>query len=130
MGRKGYLNRLRKKKYLQRNDSYKIEGYWRKYKDESSEYQWPVANQLTQEKIHAYVTTLQALQHSPKVRGSTFKGYSYSRITGENVGNKEFYYRGWRWPEGLIHYIEHGVKPSDEFIDEILSNQQKEIKDV
>ena len=46
-----------------------------------------------------------------------YKGVSRSRLDGSSLGSGEYSYKGWRWPEGLAHYIAHGVKPSDEFIE-------------
>jgi len=51
----------------------------------------------------------------------SYRGLSECRICKCANGSREFVCNGFRWPEGLRHYIEeHGVKPSTEFIDMII----------
>lgn len=38
-----------------------------------------------------------------------------------NMGNKEYRYNGWIWPEGFRHYIDiHNVVPCEEFLTDVL----------
>ena len=49
--------------------------------------------------------------------GSQFRGISTCRLCGQPNGNAEFEYKGWRWPEGLAHYLTaHNVHPSAAFV--------------
>jgi hypothetical protein len=44
-------------------------------------------------------------------------------------GAKKLFCRnfGWRWPQGLIHYVEHGVKPSEDFM-AFITREASELK--
>lgn len=91
----------------------RIEGYWRLSKDdEQSGLPWPVPMPGWGE--------LEFLLKLRKVEGEAssigYRGWSYSRLTGQMNGSKEYVHKGWRWPEGLGHYIEHGVRPSNDFV--------------
>jgi len=56
----------------------------------------------------------------------SYRGSSECRICKCINGSREFSYNNWKWPEGFRHYIiEHGIKPSDEFILMIRNEQIK-----
>lgn len=91
----------------------RIEGYWRKTESDASDLPWPVPEPGWGEieflrKLRIVESESQHVQ---------YRGWSNSRLTGEMNGSREFMRGGWRWPEGLGHYIERGVRPSQDFID-------------
>lgn len=44
-----------------------------------------------------------------------------------SVGNKEYRYNGWVWPEGFRHYIDvHNIIPTEDFLKEILNIELKD----
>jgi hypothetical protein len=49
----------------------------------------------------------------------SYRGLSHSRITGELLGCKEYYFAGWVWPGDFAkHYVlNYRVKPTDEFLE-------------
>lgn len=51
-----------------------------------------------------------------------FKGFSTCRCCNEMNGSRELTYKRWVWPEGYLHYIKaHNVRPSNEFLKEVLN---------
>lgn len=92
----------------------RIEGYWRQTKEEaSSGLPWPVPTPGWGER--EFLQKLTLVEATASV--DSYRGWSNSRLTGQHNGSREYSLKGWRWPEGLRHYIEHGVKPSQDFID-------------
>ena len=98
---------------LQREgENYRIEGYWRNMKDERSELPWPVPNPGWGEA--EFLRKLRLVEQASEF--ISYRGGSKSRLTGEMNGSREYVRNGWRWPQGFGHYIDHGVKPSNDFI--------------
>lgn len=99
---------------------YKVEGYWRATKSQiglkfDSQLPWPRTHPDA-ESVYGRDEFLIKLQmFEAKARAVGYKGWSRSRLTGECNGSREYEYRGWTWPEGYQHYIEHGVLPSRAF---------------
>lgn len=53
---------------------------------------------------------------------AAYRGMSRCRFCNKFNGSTEITDGTYRWPEGLSHYLrEHGVKPSQDFIDHVLS---------
>jgi hypothetical protein len=97
-----------------KDGDYNVEGYWRSDKNEKSVFPWPeISNEIWDKE--SFLLKLGKVERISTCR--YYKGWSTSRLTGESIGSKEYYYKNWKWPEGLRHYIHHGVKPSQEFID-------------
>ena len=91
----------------------KIEGYWRRSEYEESALPWPLPTPGWGEiEFLARLKKVEAIANFV-----SYRGFSMSRLTNEFNGGKEYVHNGWRWPEGLGHYIERGVKPSSEFIE-------------
>ncbi len=67
----------------------------------------------------ALLNALSEIQN--KARKRHYKGWADCRCCKANVGSTEYEYKGWVWPEGLMHYIlMHNYRPSDDFIEEVL----------
>lgn len=98
----------------------RIEGYWKQTKSEKSEYPWPVPS-VDNWGSSLFLERLASLEK--RAKESVYRGWSTSRLTKESVGSSEFSFvdsktqTEWRWPCGLKHYIQHNVKPSDDFIE-------------
>jgi hypothetical protein len=109
-------------KKLTRQGERKIEGYWysehlEKYK--GIKYPMPEPNVLTEDEaidIHALIKAKEEFAHV-----QSYRGWSRSRITGENLGNKEYETEEWLWPGDFAdHYVlKHRVKPTDDFLNYI-----------
>lgn len=94
----------------------RVEGYWRRNEEEDSELPFPVPNVLT-EKEAKIIYELIVAEEKAAVK-EYYRGISFSRITGEPLGNAEYETRTWKWPGDFAkHYVlEHKVKPTDEFL--------------
>ena len=92
-------------------DVWRVEGYWRQTKDDPEDLPWPVPEPGWGEQD--FLLVLRDVEEIAPYM--PYRGSSRSRLTGEPNGSKEYIYKGWRWPEGLGHYIERGVKPSSAF---------------
>jgi hypothetical protein len=100
----------------------KIEGYWAKTAKEKSEYPFPIANILSEEERKFWLLLLQKKQKY--ARKTQYRGISKSRLTKEMVGSAEYQSGNWIWPEGLSHYVEHGVDLTAEFKSFLLGNKK------
>ena len=96
-------------------DSIKVEGFWSS-KDEP-DYPMPVPNVLTQEESEIIYDLIKEKEKIAYI--DFYGGYSYSRITDEILGCREFSLNGWIWTGDFAqHYVlEHKCKPTDEFLD-------------
>lgn len=49
----------------------------------------------------------------------SYRGLTHSRITGELLGCREYYFADWTWPGDFAkHYVlDHRVKPTNEFLE-------------
>lgn len=95
----------------------KIEGYW--WSEQTPEYPKPTINVLTKPQASFYCSLIQTIQNDRRAcRELICKGMSFSRITGETLGCKEYVTSEYRWPcDFPTHYVkEHRVRPSDDFI--------------
>lgn len=107
---------------LQREgESCRVEGYWRREKDERSELPWPVPTPGWGEED--FLLKLRIVEQASKF--VSYRGWSNSRLTGEMNGNREYVRNGWRWPQGFGNYVAHGVKPSDDFVAFIASEAER-----
>ena len=89
----------------------RIEGYWRaSYAPElpmpTPDVEWPERDEFL-----AKLTMVERL-----AREFHTKGWSNCRVCGDMNGSVEYALDGWRWPEGLVHYLsDHGVRPTPDF---------------
>lgn len=113
----------------------KIEGYWKESDDKiklesqihpgvfleriipaKTNYPIPIPNVLSQEEAKIiYNLILEKEKTATKV---AYMGDTFSRITGEILGNLEYEKDEWIWPGDFAkHYVlENKVKPTDEFL--------------
>lgn len=91
-----------------------IEGYWRQSINSKSDLPWPIPNVLDQTEIADLFLKLSKVQ--AKARKVSYRGLSRSRLDGSFVGCSEYTYGNWTWPEGLGHYLQHGVSLTPEFV--------------
>lgn len=85
------------------------EGFW--YSKYEPLLPKPIENEKPWKGKKEFVAALKAKQ--ARLRPNRYKGWSTCRICKCNNGSTEFTYHGWRWPEGLTHYVEeHNVRPS------------------
>jgi hypothetical protein len=109
-----------------------IEGYWRRaevtpLKDNEpganvrhytyTQYEgfpWPVPMEVEGFEVQKFIEKLVDIEtdFAKEVR---YRGCSECRLTRENLGNAEYEYKGWKWPDGLAHYLRLGVPPSAAF---------------
>lgn len=98
----------------------KIEGYW--WSTREPHFPKPEHSKIPFENKNDIVNKLKAVQSNRRVRMTHFKGISTCRCCKAANGSGEYSHKNWKWPEGLLHYIEvHNVKPSEQFIKEILN---------
>jgi hypothetical protein len=110
----------------------KIEGYWWSNKEENKDYPKAIHSDIEFEGKAIVLEALNKLEHLIKThkKGNLihYKGFSECRCCKILKGSREFEYKSWIWPEGLSHYInEHNIKPSAEFLDEVLGLKPQEI---
>jgi hypothetical protein len=98
----------------------KSEGFWRLSESIESgilhaDLPFPIAQKQSWENRDIF---LSKLVHKESIaKKIAYRGYSSCRLCNKRNGYLEYEYGGWRWPEGLSHYVEeHNVKPSDDFI--------------
>lgn len=109
----------------------RVEGYWRQFevippKDNlpganvrhysnmmDAECPWPVPMEIEGFDVQQFIEKL--VDTEDLASAVQYRGCSYCRLTGENLGCSEFSYKGWKWPDGLAHYIRLGVPPSAAF---------------
>lgn len=88
------------------------EGFW--YSKYEPDLPTPVANDEPWEGQAGFITRLQEVEKVAQC--ISYRGFSSCRICGCMNGSREFLHNGFRWPQGLMHYItEHNVQPSAEF---------------
>lgn len=88
------------------------EGYWKN--DYQTDLPFPQANESPWEGQQEFIEKLKMIE--AKAKEEAYRGFSTCRICGCLNGSREYYYNGWRWPQGFMHYIvEHNVQPTIEF---------------
>lgn len=96
----------------------KREGFW--YSEFEPHLPMPEPSSVPWEGQGDFLAALAATEAT--ARPVTMRGFSLCRLCDRPNGSREFRLGGWRWPSGLDHYIrEHNVRPSQEFIDFIMS---------
>lgn len=120
---------------------YHVEGYWRRRElmvehtgpgrhtatfldRQDAELPWPYIFQIPQYDKQEFINKLADIEDVAEQE--RYRGFSICRITGENRGNCEYKYKGWKWPGGLIEYIRLGVPPSRAFYAFIMGCSQSE----
>ena len=91
----------------------KVEGYWRQSLKEKSDLPFPIVYKPTGYNKTEFLAKLEKVQE--RANTQSYRGWSSNRWTGESNGSREFEYKGWKWPEGLITYLKAGVPPSQAF---------------
>ncbi|QXV73974.1 hypothetical protein [Rhizobium phage RHEph12] len=126
-GGKTVLKPVAKKPVKEEPKDY-LEGFWydRAYRKETLGL--PQVEQCTRSRSYAGksdVTTLIGAAQV-KARVNHYKGWSTCRLCGEKNGSKEYSLNGFRWPEGLIHYVDaHNVLVTGEFMNFLLKTVGK-----
>lgn len=118
---------LRKEVILSRNtdvfDFFKHEGYWKIFYND--EFPMPIENSFKPEDKEVFLPKLKWVESQIMMKKNPitnafymrFLGYSPCRCCGENNGTGEYYYQGWAWPDGYMHYLEaHNVEPTAAFM--------------
>lgn len=84
-----------------------------------SQFPWPKPNVLTDIQAKEIYNLIKIKENTAECFG--YMGWTKSRITGENMGNREYETDGWVWPEDFApHYVlKHKVKPTDVFLEYI-----------
>ncbi len=97
---------------------HKIEGYW--HSEYTPQYPHPIPNVLTDKESRDIFLLIRKKEngHPLTIKFRRSKGYSKSRITGEQLGCGEFETKEFTWPEDFAeHYVlTHKVKPSIDFL--------------
>lgn len=120
-------------------DYFKHEGYWAGSSAMFEHYPMPVPNKFKQEDMEIFLPKLQWVESQivyrpaqnqvsklPQAFKMHFMGYSTCRCCGEKNGTGEYYFQGWAWPDGYMHYlVEHKVEPSAAFMVFINSTYEK-----
>ncbi|QIG74641.1 hypothetical protein EVC12_006 [Rhizobium phage RHph_I42] len=105
-----------------------LEGFWYDPKDRKGTGNLPRAELCTRGRSYAGksdVTTLIGAAQV-KARVNSYKGWSTCRLCGEKNGSKEYSLNGFRWPEGLTHYVDaHNVLVTGEFMNFLLKTVGK-----
>ena len=137
----GFLNYQRDNGHGFRTFPFHVEGYWRQREKmvehvgpgqhvanfidrQDAELPWPYIWHIPEFDIQLFINKLADIEDVAEV--SRYRGFSICRITGENRGNCEYKYKGWKWPGGLIEYIRLGVPPSRAFYAFIMDVPQNE----
>ena len=98
----------------------RIEGYWWSANDPKyAAYPWPEARNKAWDGQLDLLAALKRLEEDD-AQEEFYRGFSTCRLCGVGCGSSEFTLTDkrftWRWPSGLIHYIDkHNVKPSKDF---------------
>ncbi|QIG70105.1 hypothetical protein EVB87_005 [Rhizobium phage RHph_N28_1] len=105
-----------------------LEGFWYDPKARKETDHLPRVELCTRGRSYAgksdVTTLLGAVQ--VKARVNHYKGWSTCRLCGEKNGSKEYSLNGFRWPEGLTHYIDaHNVLVTGEFMSFLLKSVGK-----
>ena len=80
----------------------------------------PEAGSWAAQEVEPFLVRLDAVERALSRRElvRSFMGFSTCRICACRNGTREFFIEGWKWPEGLRHYIaDHRVRPSGDFLD-------------
>lgn len=106
----------------------KIEGYWWSEREpqfpkpEHSNIPFENKDKVIEKLKDLQINRLKEFQGNRRVSITHFKGFSICRCCKQSNGSGEYSHKNWKWPEGLLHYIEaHNVRPSDDFLKEVLN---------
>lgn len=110
-------------------------GYWAKEEADTSEFPWPVITGVSDPDFLGRLTIVETALKTGAVKGGgvmRFMGRTVSRLTGEPLGNAEFYVHDdaartrFVWPQDFgSHYLAAGVAAPSRFVEliEILQSQ-------
>jgi len=107
------------KQYKGKMKNKKIEGYWYSDDEYNKDYPKPIPNVLTEDEAKEIYQLIRKKQKD--AHQNSYKGFSYSRISGERLGSREYEKDNWIWPVDFSsHYVlKHKVRPSEEFLEYI-----------
>lgn len=96
------------------------EGFW--YSKSEPNLPKPISNILTENQARKIYLLIRKKEKKcfENIGGIVhYKGFSFSRINGKNLGSYEYVLENFRWPGDYAkHYIlEHKVKPSNKFLE-------------
>jgi hypothetical protein len=103
-----------------------IVGYWSRSPGEP-ELPYPQANSAPWQRQEEFAAKLQAIELAIRKRRhgtlTAYRGFSMCRLCAVPNGSEEYAWGGYRWPSGLMHYIEaHNVRPPAAFVDAVLTS--------
>ena len=97
-------------------------GYWKTYKEESSDLPWPTEGRISDEIRQKCVDFLL----NGKYR-EAWMGMSRCRICGKNNGSSDLSHDEFYYPEGYVHYIrDHNIMPDIDLLTKIISKDKNE----
>ena len=104
-----------------------VVGYWSPSPDDD-QLPYPHASPGAWERQDEFVAKLrlieQAVRNGRCGRLIAYRGFSMCRLCGKPNGHEEFDHGGYRWPSGLLHYVEHhNVRLPSDFIDKTLRSE-------
>ena len=102
------------------------EGYYRKSETEKSQLPWPTELRINRwEQLRmSFMRRLLKLESCAKRK--VYKGVSHCRLCNARVGNSEFTYKTYDWPNGLHHYIaDHHVCVTEAFYRFVLQHTKE-----
>lgn len=102
-----------------------VEGYWRNSvtflepeEGDKPVLPWPVADHIQGFDKDKFCSCLIAVERLAKRQ--LYRGLTMHRWTGVTLGNGEFWYKEWRWPDSYSVYVKDGVPPSRAFFQFIM----------
>src|SRR5262245_54921819 len=102
-------------------------GYWSRSPDDTA-LPYPQTNAAAWQRQAQFVARLQAIEQGVRERRHGkligYRGFSMCRLCGIPNGSEEVVWGGFRWPSGLLHYVEaHNVRLPDAFVDAVLKSE-------
>ncbi len=102
-----------------------VVGYWSRSPDDPT-LPYPQANPAPWERQAEFVAKLKAIEQAARERRlgklMAYRGFSMCRLCNTQNGHEEFDHGGYRWPAGLLHYVEaHNVRLPDAFVAAVLA---------
>ncbi len=95
----------------------KFEGFW--WSEKEPHYPKPLHSNIEIENKSLIIERLMSVQS--KASKQHYRGFSRCRCCKERNGSVTYYYKGWSWPEGLLHYVDkHNITLTNEFLMQVL----------
>ena len=104
----------------------RVIGYWSASPDDTT-LPYPEANPSPWRRQDEFVGKLKVTEQGIRARRygklTAYRGFSMCRLCSIPNGSEEFEHDGYRWPQGLLHYVVgHNVRLPDDFVDAILKS--------